>query len=288
MTKRIKIKVPEESSLLHIEDFHKRWNIQLSDAERWKNFKDRILNSYTSWIGNQVLYESKMTNEFFNLIGIHINRTNSIFGIEFLGNGFDNCLVYNYFTSSRDIKKFILGIEILFRMKTIEKKIKVSFIKDIQEAIVITGVPLEVKQTDTDILFYPAGAKLLDEKLVNDNLDWLLQYPKSYEAFKSALLKYGKKEEERDVVDNLRLSLELLIRDILNNKKSLENQKNEIGIFLKSKNVSAEISNLFWTTLDYYAKYQNNKAKHENTVPSNEVEFILYLTGTLMRFLLTK
>jgi len=68
----------------------------------------------------------------------------------------------------------------------------------------------------------------------------------------------------------------------------LENQKNEIGLYLKSKNVSVELSNLIWIVMDYHSKYQNNKAKYENIVPADEVEFILYLTGTLMRFLLTK
>lgn len=60
-----------------------------------------------------------------------------------------------------------------------------------------------------------------------------------------------------------------------------------IGNYLKSRNISPEISNLLERVLDYYAKYQNNKAKHDCAVLFSEVEFILYLTGTVMRFLLT-
>jgi len=196
--------------------------------------------------------------------------------------------VCDYFFKLNSIKEILLSLQVIFWMKTITIATKKRFLKNIQDAIIITGIPLVIKETNTDILLFPAGAKLLDRKLIDDNLGWLSQYPKSYELFKNALLKLGKKETEREIVDNLRLSLELLIKDILHNRKSLENQKNEIGNYFKAKNVSVELSNLFWTVLDYYSKYQNNHAKHGSIVPTDEVEFILYLTGVLMRFLLTK
>ena len=283
-----KIKVQKKDNRLRLENFHKRWNIQSSDVERWENFKNRILNTYTLVIGNNVKNHSECEDEFFDLIGIHKRR---IDGFELIGewnNPMKNSPTYNYFADSSDMKKFILGLEVIFWMETLEEDDKTHFLQYIQDDIVTTGVPLKVKKTKTDVLFYPAGAKLLDEKLVNDNLDWLAEYPESYETFKSALQEFETKGKERDVVDKLRLSLELLLKNILQNKKSLENQEKEIGSYLKAKNVSAEISNMFWKILDYYSKYQNSKAKHGNTVPTDEVEFILYLTGTFMRFLLTK
>ena len=267
--------------------FYKRWNIDLDEKQRWENFKNRVLNSYTLSIGNEIKNNSTCEDEFFDLIGIHERRINRLIDICSWDNGFGDSSTYNYFVDSTDIKKFILGLEVLFWMEELDKDDKIHFLEYIKDDIVTTGVPLEVKQTKTDVLFYPKGAKLLDEKLVNDNLDWLSQYPKSYEIFKNALQEFGTKGKERDVVDKLRLSLELLFRDILQNKKSLENQEKEIGNYLKTKNVSTEISSMFWKILDYFNKYQNSKAKHENKAPSDEVEFILYLTGTLMRFLLT-
>ena len=288
MSKRIKIQEPREDVLLRIENFYKRWDIQLSDAERWKNFRNRVLNSYTLTIGRNIKNYSGCEDEFFDLIGIHKRRIdNMILDICSWDNGFKDSATYNYFVDAIDIKNFILGLEVIFWMETLDKDDKTIFFKYLKDNIITTGVPLEVKQTKTDVLFYPAGAKLLDEKLVNDNLDWLTGYPKSYESFRGALQEFGTIGKERDVVDKLRLSLELLIRDILQNKKSLENQEKEIGNYLKTKNISVEISNMFWRILDYYNKYQNNKAKHENNTPSDEVEFILYLTGTFMRFLLT-
>jgi hypothetical protein len=275
-------KKQQNDNLLRVEGFYKRWSIQLDDAERWNNFKNRVLNIYESDIKKQI-QKNESTDEFFGLIGIH-RMPNILTEM----NIFDRHPIYNYFIESKNIEDFLLGLQVILWMKTITVIAKERFRELIHDAIIITGVPLSIKQTKTDVLFYPAGAKLLDAKLVDDNLDWLSQYPKSCEAFKIALSKVGKKGEERNIVDSLRLSLELLAKDILHNQKSLEKQKNEIGIYLKTKNVSVELSNLFWTVLDYYTKYQNDKAKHENRVPADEVEFILYLTGTLMRFLLTK
>jgi len=267
---------------LRVEGFYKRWNIQLDEASQWDSFKNRVLNSYEFDISKQI-EKSNSTDEFFTIIGKHRIR-NILSDI----NNFERHPIYNYFVEASNILDFLFGLQALFWIKAGTVEAKKRFLKVIQDAICITGVPLAIKQTNTDILLFPSGAKLLDEKLVDDNLDWLSQYQKSYKAYKTALLKVGKKGEERVVVDYLRLSLELLLKDILHNKKSLEKQKNELGNYLKSKNVSVELSNLFWIVLDYYSKYQNDKAKHENMVPADEVEFILYLTGVLMRFLLVK
>ena len=266
-------------------DFYKRWNIDLNEKERWQSFRNRVLNSYMK-IGRAISYSSEMENEFFELIGIH-KRPANIFDFNVLENELSKSPTYNYLFDTNDMKGFILGIQAVFWLKELTKAQKKDFLIGIQEAVSITGVPLGIKQTESEIIFYPEGAKLLDEKLINDNLDWLSAHPKSYETFKMSLMEIGIQGKERNVVDHLRLSLELLLKDIFNNGKSLENQKSDIGNYLKSKNISPEISNLLERVLDYYAKYQNNKAKHDCAVLSSEVEFILYLTGTVMRFLLT-
>ena len=266
-------------------DFYKRWNIDLNEEERWHSFRNRVLNSYMK-IGRTISYSSEMEDEFFELIGIH-NRPANTFDFNVLENGLSKSPTYNYLFDVNDIKGFMMGIQAVFWLKELTKVQKGDFLIGIQEAVSITGVPLGIKQTESEIIFYPEGAKLLDKKLINDNLDWLSAHPKSYETFKMSLMEIGIQGKERNVVDHLRLSLELLLKDIFNNGKSLENQKTDIGNYLKSRNISPEISNLLERVLDYYAKYQNNKAKHDCAVLFSEVEFILYLTGTVMRFLLT-
>lgn len=83
----------------------------------------------------------------------------------------------------------------------------------------------------------------------------------------------------------MRLSLETLIKELLNNNKSLENQTSDLGKLLKDKNVSNEIRNLFQTLLDYYSKYQNNYVKHNDAIKSNEMELIINQTNIMIQFL---
>lgn len=64
--------------------------------------------------------------------------------------------------------------------------------------------------------FYP-------EKLVIHILNWLSKYDKAKEQFKKALQLTLKGLNSKYIVDCLRLSLELFLKQYLNNSMSLEN-----------------------------------------------------------------
>lgn len=287
MAKKKKIEVIDPI-LTRVTNFHKRWGIEISDEERWDSFHSRVLNAFTFGIGKEIIYDTLTEDEFLDLLGVHFSASVSALDMVIqYDRKFLDSPVYLYLRDTKDIKKFLFALECIFWMERLDYDKKFDFLEKIKEIIVLTGIPIEVVETDESVLFYPAGAKLLDEKLVNDNLNWLSEFPDSYEPFKIAITNIGIKGKERHVVDSLRLSLELLFKSVLKNSKSLENQKEELGKFLKSKGTSPEISNLFWVVQNYYLSYQNSNAKHNNSVNSTEVEFILYLTGTLMRFLIT-
>ncbi len=91
---------------------------------------------------------------------------------------------------------------------------------------------------------------------------------------------------ERNVLDDMRLSLELLLKVLLHNDKSLENQIPELGAFLKAKGIQTEIRNMYVTLLKYYLQYQNNHVKHNDEINPNEMEYIIDLTSLFMKFLL--
>ena len=84
----------------------------------------------------------------------------------------------------------------------------------------------------------------------------------------------------------MRVSLELLLKDLLNNDASLENQWKILGKRLKDENVSKEISNVFEKILSYYGIYQNQYIKHNDNVKENEIELIISQTNTIMQFLI--
>jgi hypothetical protein len=56
---------------------------------------------------------------------------------------------------------------------------------------------------------------------------------------------------------------------------------------MKKKNVPKELNNMYGQLTYYYIEYQNKYAKHDDKVDSSEIEFVIYLTGTFIRFLMT-
>ncbi|HEY5124686.1 MAG TPA: hypothetical protein VIK14_13225 [Ignavibacteria bacterium] len=128
----------------------------------------------------------------------------------------------------------------------------------------------------------------LNSDLLKDNLILLKDYPEAGRIYQSALNKLNEGKNERNLLDDLRLSLEILLKKLLANNKSLENQTNEIGSFLKSKYISGEVRNMFIKLIDYYSKYQNNYIKHNNLVIRAEIDLIVNLTGAFINFLINK
>lgn len=111
----------------------------------------------------------------------------------------------------------------------------------------------------------------------------LLDYPGSLDFWKKAMSHY-QAFQYRESLDNARLCLELLLKSLLANEKSLENQRKSLGGWLKEQGVPKEISNMIWERLDYYAASQNNHVKHkkikELTKKLTEIEVCLILDET--------
>ncbi|CAA6809433.1 MAG: Unknown protein [uncultured Sulfurovum sp.] len=109
---------------------------------------------------------------------------------------------------------------------------------------------------------------------ISDMKHWLSGYPTPLKLYNQATKQLELNIFQRNLLDNLRLSLELLLKSILSNDKSLENQQRALGIFIKNNNSSKELHNMFLKLIDYYTKYHN------------EIEMIFDLTSLFMRFLI--
>ena len=83
----------------------------------------------------------------------------------------------------------------------------------------------------------------------------------------------------------MRLSFELLVKDLLHNEKSLENQISAIGSALKNSGASAELRNMVPQVIKYYTDFQNNHVKHNDAVNSDEIEYVIELTSVVMKYL---
>lgn len=129
---------------------------------------------------------------------------------------------------------------------------------------------------DTDVNQY-------DTALVEETTHWLSSYPDSLNLYNQALAKKATKTYQRNLLDDLRLSLELLLKSIFGNDKSLENQMPSIGQLVTKANGTVEFCNMFKKLLDYFCKYQNEHVKHDDDVAEIEIDFMIDLTSTFMK-----
>ena len=118
-----------------------------------------------------------------------------------------------------------------------------------------------------------------------ENKELLSNYPKAKKMYDDACSLYNIGIYERNIIDNLRLSLELIIKQILNNEKSLENNLSEICSYLRDKGCSQEFINMFRHLLDYYSKYNNNNVKHNDNINNKEIDFVFGLTNLYIKLL---
>lgn len=131
-----------------------------------------------------------------------------------------------------------------------------------------------------------SNEKITETELVQKTQQWLLRHPASLKQYESALSKYEGGIFERNTLDDMRLAFELLIKDLLRNNKSLENQIADIGSMLKNSGASVEIRNMVTQIIKYYTDFQNNHVKHNDAVNSDELEYVIELTSVIMKFLI--
>lgn len=131
-----------------------------------------------------------------------------------------------------------------------------------------------------------ATEKISETELIQKTKHWLANYPLALKQYESALSKFEGGIFERNTLDDLRLSFELLVKDLLNNSKSLENQIGDICGILDRAGTSVELKNMVQKIIDYYTKFQNSHVKHNDAVNSNEIEYVIELTSVIMKFLI--
>lgn len=129
---------------------------------------------------------------------------------------------------------------------------------------------------------------LQESELIQGTVHLLENYPEVRKLYDSAFAKFNQGMFERNILDDMRLALELLIKKLLSNNKSIENQLNELGKKLSEYGTPKEIRNMFSKLIDYYSAYQNDYVKHDDLVDKNDVEFVVEMTSVMMKYLISK
>lgn len=270
---KIDCAIPRGWLLENKQDFARRFNIvDLTDDK----FYERFITIISSIVKNDVRF-FKLSYEIHLIVGKEIaEQEDKWYGL------FKHTKLYKILQSLVERKMFIEFLNLIehiinFYYKDKDENILITF-NDITR---ISNLNVRLCYDDK-YRFYPSGVELFDKKLVDDVLEFLQPYKDAHKELSEALQAFLKKSY-RDAVDKTRLALEVFLKELLNNEKSLENQKEFLCKYL-GENMHQDIKSMFLQILDFYAKLNNNEAKHNSgDFKEYEVEFLFYLVGNFIR-----
>lgn len=126
----------------------------------------------------------------------------------------------------------------------------------------------------------------ISRNLIDEVLTGLQEFPDASAAFRNGLAYIQEGDDYRTALDNFRVSLELFLKQLLNNQLSIEKQLDILGRYLKDKGVPPGIRGMIRSQIDFYANYQNDHVKHNNKVELTDVNTIFYLTAVFLHRIL--
>lgn len=250
------------------ENILKRFNKLFKIEESLENEQNRFVQRI-----NQTVFMEIEWHKTFNIIFRRICYN--------LGENPDDIISQTFRQLSND--NFIKTIKILLLLyqdfknyKNLQDKISLQ----INQALSTTIMDIGIRWRNG--MFYPSGAKILDEKLIEDVLDWLDEFQNEKKDFEKALSDYLKKSYGNVVIDCY-LVVEGLTRKLLKNKKTLENNKDEI---LKKLKLSQNWRSIFVNYITYANEFRRHASDARHSINPTEVEAFLYFTGLLVRLII--
>jgi|SRR5579872_84125 len=266
-----------------IRDFWSQWNHEPNPTQEFKTFRIRMTEvAMQLW---EDYFQRKDYEDRRKAIAV-ISGTPCGTSQFFQQSGFASLL-----TQAKNL--FEVATALQYLLWTLERVSEGGFndcCSRLQYAIEISPtIMIRLVRRGTKAILYPSGARLLDESVVETNLIWLARHPAVLKPFEEALKIYMAKDPKqyRSMLDSLRFSLEQMVRIVLNNQKSLENQKEEFLRWLSAHGVHVHIGSMYHELLfGGFSRYQNEAVKHqEDQYAEAEVEFVLYATGTFLRLI---
>ncbi|MFA7485741.1 MAG: hypothetical protein WCZ89_06935 [Phycisphaerae bacterium] len=182
-----------------------------------------------------------------------------------------------------DFTQTLLVLCILYRCVVYlsdEKECRKWLSKRIEAALSRSSCDIGVRWKDG--FFYPAGAEELDKPLIEETLTWLKKYPNEMKDYQTALQYYLGGKTLGDVVKNCYSAIEGIARNILGNKKTLDNNKDEL---LSKINLSDSWKSLLANYIKYAHDYRHASSERHG-IKKQEAEAYLYMTGLIIRLVI--
>jgi hypothetical protein len=255
--------------------FHERFDIEVGVPEAKRRFMNRVTNIvFYHLIGNNLSFAARQ-----DLLLVAASALGEEFVLK------KDLKAY----AGGDFFRYLRVLEAIYEMHEGSK-----LGEGLSDAIANI---ISESETDLGIRWQPpafvrAGAKVLDENLVNEPLQWLSnpKYESVIQPFRKGLRDYltAGREQDRlsDVVTDMYESLEAMARVVIGNDRELSRNQE---VFIKQIEVSKAYKQLLRSLLreyvDYGGKYRHAALQGNPKSPPSEpeAESVVYLTGLFIR-----
>jgi hypothetical protein len=260
--------------------FHRRFNIPVAQAEAEGNFVNRILNFVS-------LEYPALQDASFPAVLDERRKHRLVAIASSLGEQFATQTIFEQYVN-HDFYRCLLALESLYH--TLSEPEATKFTQHLESIISQSEVDLGIRWTNGN--FLPTGAKVLDEALVNENLQWLSvpQYKNVLAPFQKGLSEFLKGQRDpnklRDVVRDMYEALEAMAKVTTGrpNKDLSENRE----LFVNKLRLSHHFAIMLRDYIEYACEFRHGVDASSTRTPPlvQEVEAFIYTTGLFLRLAL--
>jgi hypothetical protein len=148
--------------------------------------------------------------------------------------------------------------------------------------VALSNATVDLGVTWTDGMFYPSGARELDEPLVEETFKWLADFPNEKADYLKAVTSYASKQFG-EVITRCYVAVEGVARNILGNSRTLDNNREAL---MEKLGLSQEWKALLSNFIRYANEFQRHASENRHNLNPIEVEGFLYMTGVLLRMMI--
>lgn len=250
-----------------VPSFYQRFNIEIDLEAVQGRFVNRVYNTMPAFFSSLKSNDRRISWKLANTLGILYEGEDSL--DQFLSDDFYYCLRV---------------LEALY--KSTSDYYKAFFDERIETILSLTEVDLGIHWRNG--AFWPSGARLLDEALVNENLKWLSdpKYITVLTPFQKGLRHFldAQKQPEKlsDVITDIYEALEALVQIVTGKDKDLSGNAE---LFISELELSKHYNGMLKAHISYANQYRHAPKQGTKRKPPlpNEVEAFLYTTGVFIR-----
>ncbi len=116
---------------------------------------------------------------------------------------------------------------------------------------------------------------------------FLEKYPKAKKKYLSCIDQFERNSDAIHLLDDLRKSVEFLMKEILKSRKSWNGLVEDLGKKNATSGISVRFRNMFFTLLKHFEEFQNEEVKHNElaNTDAESIEFMFEITSAFLRFL---